>query len=104
MDSDLPSGAPQAPSPRGPLVGKSVRVRRANLEPDYFTPLHRARIGETGRVHAIVPSVPKDDPLVKVGFDEGTQIVFFRLSDLEVNDEPAEHPKRHGVRGSHLPR
>ena len=79
-------------------------MRDPRPQPRYFTNVHRLWIGKTGRVHAIVPSVPKDDPLVKVGFDEGKRIVFFRLADLEVHDAvPAQNPPSHGRRGSHLP-
>ena len=86
------------------LVGKAVTIRERRPQPQYFTDVHRSWIGKTGRVHAIVPSVPKDDPLVKVGFDEGTHIVFFRLADLDVHDAlPPQHPRTHGRRGSHLP-
>jgi hypothetical protein len=86
-------------------VGKSVSVRHVASEPEYFTDVHRQWIGKSGRVHAVVPSVPRDNPLVKVGFDEGTQIVFFRLSDLDVHADAApEHPRKHGERGSHLPK
>ncbi len=86
------------------LVGKSVTVRGHDSVPAYFTDLHRQCIGKSGRVHAVVPSQPRDNPLIKVGFDEGTQIVFFRLHDLDVHsDAMPEHPRKHGKRGSHLP-
>jgi hypothetical protein len=86
------------------LVGKSVTVRSPDVEPKYFTDVHRARVGQTGRVHAVVAG-DRDDPLVKVGFEEGTQIVFYRLADLSVDhDAEPETPKRHGVRASHLPK
>jgi hypothetical protein len=86
------------------LVGKSAAVRTTDRQPGYFTDAHRRWIGKTGRVHAVVPSIPKDNPLVKVGFDEGRHIVFFRLADLEIGPGDADEPQhRHGKRGSHLP-
>jgi hypothetical protein len=86
------------------LVGKAVSVRHTHPQPDYFTDVHRLWIGKSGRVHAVVASAPRDNPLVKVGFDEGTQIVFFRLSELDVHAESiSEPPRKHGKRGSHLP-
>ncbi|MBV8164531.1 MAG: hypothetical protein JOZ91_09700 [Candidatus Eremiobacteraeota bacterium] len=104
MDSDASSSPASGPAQRLRLVGKAATVRDPQPQPRYFTDVHRESIGKTGRVHAIVPSVPKDDPLVKVGFDEGTHIVFFRLADLDVHDAvPAQHPPKHGRRGSHLP-
>jgi hypothetical protein len=103
MSSDK-SSTSTTPRP-GVLVGKSVSVRHTPEEPGYFTDVHRNWIGKTGRVHAVVPSVPRENPLVKVGFDEGTQIVFFRLSELDVHaDRIAEQPRKHGKRGSHLPK
>jgi hypothetical protein len=88
----------------GVLVGKPVSVRHKNQQPGYFTDAHRKWIGKTGRVHAVVASEPRDNPLVKVGFDEGTQIVFFHLSELDVHAEGVSEPARkHGKRGSHLP-
>jgi hypothetical protein len=105
MDSDTPSSPAAKPKGvRRPLVGMAATVLDKRPQPAYFTNVHRDRIGQTGRVHAIVPPVPKDDPLVKVGFDEGTHIVFFRLGDLDVHDAMRpEHPRKHGQRGSHLP-
>jgi len=107
MDSDTAStpggdrGAPRS----GVLVGRSVAVRDSQPEPAYFTERHRRFIGRTGRVHAIVPSAPRENPLVKVGFAEGTQIVFFRLNDLDVHEASTpEGPRKHGKRGSHLPK
>ena len=86
------------------LVGRSVMVR-AGPQPDYFTDAHRARIGHTGRVHAVVAGQDRDNPLVKVGFESGTRIVFFRLAELDVDsDALLENPKRHGRRASHLPK
>jgi len=103
-DKSSTSHAPPATARLGVLVGKPVSVRRTRQLPDYFTAVHRSWIGKTGRVHAVVPSVPRDNPLVKVGFDEGTQIVFFRLSELEVHAQTElEAPRKHGKRGSHLP-
>lgn len=84
------------------LVGRSVTVHSRDVEPAYFTDVHRAWIGKVGRVHAVVPG-DGGDPLVKVGFEEGTQIVFYRLADLRVDPDDLETPKKHGVRGSHLP-
>ena len=79
-------------------------MRHVHPQPEYFTDTHRQWIGKSGRVHAVVASVPRDNPLVKVGFDEGTQIVFFRLSELDVRAEStSEPPRKHGKRGSHLP-
>ena len=88
----------------GVLVGKSVTVRTDSPEPAYFTAVHRRFAGRTGRVHAVVPAVPRENPLVKVGFDDGTAIAFFRLRDLDIDHEarPSD-PKKHGKRGSHLP-
>ena len=86
------------------LVGRSVAVREPDPEPAYFTDVHRRWIGSTGRVHAVVPGEPRENPLVKVGFEDGTQIVFYRLADLDVHDSSSiETPKKHGTRGSHLP-
>ena len=88
----------------GVLVGRSVTVRATQPEPAYYTDVHRRWIGASGRVHAVVPGQPRENPLVKVGFDEGTQIVFYRLVDLDVyRDTPHDAPKKHGARGSHLP-
>src|SRR4029077_20577959 len=88
----------------GVLVGRSVAVRPAAPEPGYFTDVHRRWVGCTGRVHAVVPGEPRENPLVKVGFDDGSQIVFYRLADLDVDsDAPPDVPKKHGARGSHLP-
>jgi hypothetical protein len=89
---------------RAVLVGRSVAVRESDPEPAYFTDVHRRWIGSTGRVHAVVPGLPRENPLVKVGFEDGTQIVFYRLADLDVHDPSSiETPKKHGKRGSHLP-
>lgn len=107
MESDKSSISYEggAGSRRGILVGKSVMVRDTHPQPAYFTAVHRVWIGKVGRVHAVVPSAPRDNPLVKVGFDEGRQIVFFRLTDLNVRaDVEQETPKKHGKRGSHLPK
>jgi hypothetical protein len=89
----------------GVLVGRTVTVKAVDVQPDYFTDVHRAAIGQRGRVHAIVPTSDRDNPLVKVGFDDGTRIVFYRFSELDVDpDAPPEEPRRHGVRASHLPK
>jgi len=89
----------------GVLVGRTVIVKAAVVEPEYFTDVHRAAIGQRGRVHAIVPTADRDDPLVKVGFDDGTRIIFYRRADLEMEaDEPLAEPRKHGVRESHLPK
>ena len=89
----------------GVLVGRTVTVKPVDAQPDYFTEVHRAAIGQRGRVHAIVPTADRDNPLVKVGFDEGTRIVFYRLSELDVDaDTPLPEPRKHGVRASHLPK
>jgi hypothetical protein len=86
------------------LVGKTVTVRRLDVEPSYFTDVHRSRVGGSGVVHAIVPAQPRDNPLVKVKFGPEDQIVFFRLSELDVRHEEApEMPRQHGTRASHLP-
>jgi hypothetical protein len=86
------------------LVGKTVVVRSPAEEPSYFTPSHRARVGTTGVVHAVVPAVPRENPLIKVKFPPDDRIVFFRLSELDVmRDTPPEPPERHGERASHLP-
>ena len=88
----------------GVLVGRFVTVRATQPEPGYFTDVHRRWVGASGRVHAVVPGQQRENPLVKVGFDEGTQIVFYRLIDLDVDrDAPLKQPKKHGERGSHLP-
>ena len=106
MDSDnvkLPGQADAMPR-TGVLVGRAVTIRASESQPSYFTEVHRSWIGKTGRVHAIVPALPRDNPLVKVGFDEGTEIVFYRLSELEIHEDGApQSPSRHGQRGSHLP-
>jgi hypothetical protein len=89
----------------GVLVGRTVTVKVVDVQPDYFTDVHRAGIGEAGRVHAVVPTGDRDNPLVKVGFDDGTRIVFYRLSELDVDPEAQlEEPRKHGVRASHLPK
>jgi hypothetical protein len=106
MDPDKPSTSEEADASNRPgvLVGKSAAVRTADRQPAYFTNIHRQCIGKTGRIHAVVPSVPRDNPLVKVGFDDGKHIVFFRLADLEVTPQtPSDPPRKHGKRGSHLP-
>ncbi|HLW36973.1 MAG TPA: hypothetical protein VKR99_00955 [Candidatus Eremiobacteraceae bacterium] len=91
-------------SPRLKLVGATVTVTPHEQTPAYFTPLHKEWIGKDGRVHAVLAGERRDDPLVKVGFADGTRIVFFRLADLTVHaDEPLANPPRHGKRGSHLP-
>ena len=85
------------------LVGRTVTVRQGT-QPDYFTDAHRQWIGRSGRVHAVVAGDDRVNPLVKVGFEEGTRVVFFRLSELDVDpDSPLENPRRHGQRASHLP-
>jgi hypothetical protein len=104
MDSAKPSNSADAKPRSGVLVGRCVTIRPAQPLPAYFTEVHRRYIGKTGRVHAIVPAVPRDNPLVKVGFENGTQIVFFRKSELEVAGEPEASPHKHGARGSHLPK
>lgn len=87
------------------LVGRSVTVRSVEPRPAYYTDVHRAWIGRSGRVHAIVPTADRANPLVKVGFVDGTQIVFYRLTELDVDSvAPLEQPKKHGARGSHLPK
>ena len=86
------------------IVGRSVAVRKTQPEPAYFTDVHRRWVGSTGRVHAVVPGQPRENPLVKVGFEDGSQIVFYRLADLDVDlNEPHDAHKKHGERGSHLP-
>ena len=88
----------------GVLVGRSVTVRTGGPEPSYYTDVHRRFAGRTGRVHAVVPAEPRENPLIKVGFDEGTSIAFFRLGDLIVDREPGTSEQvKHGKRGSHLP-
>jgi hypothetical protein len=85
------------------LVGRAVTVRANGDDRAYFTDAHRAWIGRTGRVHAVVAG-DRDNPLIKVGFEDGTKIVFYRLADLDVDREAQrEDPKKHGARGSHLP-
>jgi hypothetical protein len=86
------------------LVGRSVTVIARDPEPSYYTDVHRAWAGKTGRVHAVVDSGERDNPLVKIGFEGGTQIVFYRLRELTVDaDADLVNPPKHGVRGSHLP-
>jgi len=86
------------------LVGRCVTVHPREPEPSYFTEVHRVWSSKTGRVHAVVISGERDNPLVKVGFEGGTQIVFYRLRDLTVDVEvEVANPPKHGVRGSHLP-
>lgn len=88
----------------GVLVGRTVTVRPREPEPDYFTDVHRRWRGCSGRVHAIVATQDRNDPLVKVGFGEPKQIVFYWLADLEVRaDEAPRNPAKHGRRASHLP-
>lgn len=100
MDSDKPLSKPRS----AVLVGKAVTIREPNPRPSYFTAAHDRWIGKTGRVHAVVAAASKENPLIKVGFNEGTQIVFFHLKDLDVHGEVTlEEPRRHGERGSHLP-
>jgi hypothetical protein len=85
------------------LVGRTVTVRALGDDRAYFTDAHRAWIGRSGRIHAVVPG-DRDNPLIKVGFEEGTKIVFYRLADLDVDrDAQLEAPRKHGSRGSHLP-
>ena len=86
------------------IVGLPASVRAPDAEPAYFTDVHRGYVGSTGVVHAIVPAIPRDNPLVKIKFPPDDKIVFFRLSELEIRhpDEPVKHEK-HGDRGSHLP-
>ncbi|MBC5809117.1 MAG: hypothetical protein ACR2KS_08375 [Candidatus Eremiobacter antarcticus] len=87
------------------LVGRTVSVIDKEPAPSYFQAIHHTCAGKTGRVHAIVPGSLRANPLVKVGFDDGSRIVFFRLEDLTVHeDAPPVHPPKHGKRGSHLPR
>jgi hypothetical protein len=75
-----------------------------DMEPSYFTEVHRRWIGSTGRVHAVVPGQPRENPLVKVGFEDGAHIVFYRLAELDVDvGAPDDAHKKHGKRGSHLP-
>ena len=89
----------------GVLVGKTVVVRSPDKVPAYFGDLHRVYVGSTGVVHAIVATEPRDNPLVKVKFPPGDRIVFFRLSELDVQvDAPSAPGERHGTRASHLPK
>jgi hypothetical protein len=87
------------------IVGMAALVRTSGDEPPYYTDVHRAHVGATGVVHAIVAAVPRDNPLVKVKFGPDEKIVFFRLSELDVRppDEPVTH-RKHGERTSHLPK
>jgi|GEM_PF-1649720 len=86
------------------LVGRNATVRPGGLNPPHFTDAHRRWIGHTGRIHAIVAGDVRGNPLVKLGFGEPPQIVFFRLSDLDVDRSgQLENPPKHGERGSHLP-
>ena len=86
------------------LVGRSVSVRESLPEPSYFTDVHRRWIGSTGRVHAVVPGQPRENPLVNFGLEDGSEIVFFRLADLDVDTgAPDDLRKKHGKRGSHIP-
>jgi len=58
----------------------------------------------TAGCQAIVAGDVRGNPLVKLGFGEPPQIVFFRLSDLDVDRSgQLENPPKHGERGSHLP-
>lgn len=86
------------------IVGLAASVRAPDDVPAYFTDVHHGYVGATGIVHAIVPAVPRDNPLVKMKFPPDDRIVFFRLSELDVRepDEPVTHEK-HGDRASHLP-
>ena len=86
------------------IVGLTAIVRETNVEPSYFTDIHRRYVGAEGVVHAIVPAVPRDNPFVKLKFPPDDRVVFFRFSDLDVRtpEEPVEHTK-HGDRASHLP-
>ncbi len=87
----------------GVVVGRAATVIAAHPEPDYFTDLHRAFVGQAGRVHAVIASPPRGNPLVKVGFEDGKRIVFYRLSELAIDrDAPLSAPVKHGKRGSHL--
>ncbi|MBV8222595.1 MAG: hypothetical protein JO293_04495 [Candidatus Eremiobacteraeota bacterium] len=89
---------------RNVLVGRSVTVRANGSEREYFTDAHRRWVGHTGRIHAVVAG-DRDNPLIKVGFEDGTRIVFYRLADLDVDEDAAlSEPKKHGQRGSHLPK
>jgi hypothetical protein len=90
----LPSSSPTERG-RRVLVGRAVTVRPRNPLPTYFTQTHRRWIGASGRVHAVVPG-DRENPLVKVGFEDGTRIVFFRLLDLEVDEQSPLHNVRHG--------
>jgi len=86
------------------LVGRNATVRPDGVRPPHFTDAHRKWIGQTGRIHAIVATDVRSNPLVKVGFGDPPQIVFFRLADLEVQHDGAPmNPRKHGERGSHLP-
>lgn len=88
---------------KGVLVGCAVSVREQGPQRSYFTDLHRRWVGKAGRVHAVVPGSSRDNPLVKVGFEGGTHIVFYRLADLVVHRAEPPAPEKHGKRGSHLP-
>ncbi|MBC5825486.1 MAG: hypothetical protein GIW99_08280 [Candidatus Eremiobacteraeota bacterium] len=88
----------------GVLVGRTATVARSDQEPPYYTALHRTFVGRTGCVHAVVPSGTRDNPLIKMGFDGGTRIIFYHLSELKIDSEaPLVSPPKHGRRGSHLP-
>ena len=105
MDSDKDKLAPvSSRNPRsGVLVGRNVTIRTGGPQPEYFTDIHRRYIGKKGCVHAVVASMPRENPLVKVGFENGSEIVFFRRSELDIEDEATPEPRKHGKRGSHLP-
>ena len=86
------------------LVGRTATVKVVHPEPSYFTAAHRRWVGQSGRVHAIVAAEPRSNPLVKVGFGEPQTIVFYRLTELDVDpDAELSNPPKHGERGSHLP-
>ena len=89
----------------GILVGRAVTVKDGIPVPNYYTAVHRKWLGRIGRIHAVVPQPgARANPLIKVGFDDGQHIVFYRLSELHVHsDEALGGPVKHGKRGSHLP-
>ena len=101
MATPTPPTPPKKSHPLA-IVGRSVVVRTHDVEPPYFTERHRFRVGSRGVVHAIVARGDQQ-PLVKIKFADD-RIVFFALADLDVrDDEPAQQPKKHGARASHLP-
>jgi hypothetical protein len=78
----------------GKIVGRWATVRAPSEERAHFGERHRRWIGERGRVHAVVGDRRGGEPLIKLRFADDS-IVFYRLSDLDIDESEAPEIVRH---------